>query len=591
MRKILLTMCLFTTVAVSAQRIFTAVADDDWNKATTWSISDVGNILGTTNTIPSSIDQVNIPSHQVDVRAASFAKSILVGNADSSTQLFVRHNGELTVEEDVLLTRSLNSFRLVSGSNTAVQELGTIIIKGNVKDQSNTSDRRFRIDYRLENNRFYLLSAFSSGNPRLVWMTNSTEFDTNATSRAFSVYKNENADGSKYDYLTNGTIANNSSTNNIAGVIPKNGVGLSVQVDSGNSNKGKVVWEGQYSRGATSSTPIDVDGTTNDAFNLVGNAYLSNIYGNTNANATNILSQNSGILAEQTLWFWDAENTNFVVKNQSSTAFTIPPLTGFFVKSAPAGGNFTFTKTTMETHTSMGDILVAKNADQRFEINLSVANGKLNRTTSIKYIDNMTTSFDNGYDSSVFGGYASELEIYTGLVEGGSAKKLAIQSLPNANFEDMIVPVGVTAAANSEITFTAKALNVPTGYKVFLEDRSNNTFTRLDEANSKYTATVTEKSTDGRFYVHARSSALSLDAELLNSVSIYKSNASTLRVVGLSQGNSTISLYNVLGKQVMSSKFNANGVKEISLPKLAKGVYIVQLETENGKLNKKIVLE
>ncbi len=41
----------------------------------------------------------------------------------------------------------------------------------------------------------------------------------------------------------------------------------------------------------------------------------------------------------------------------------------------------------------------------------------------------------------------------------------------------------------------------------------------------------------------------------------------------------------------MSSSFKSNGVKDISLPKLAKGVYIVQLTTEAGKLNKKIILE
>ena len=41
----------------------------------------------------------------------------------------------------------------------------------------------------------------------------------------------------------------------------------------------------------------------------------------------------------------------------------------------------------------------------------------------------------------------------------------------------------------------------------------------------------------------------------------------------------------------MNSSFNTTGVKELTLPNVATGVYIVQLETEAGKLNKKIVLE
>ena len=41
----------------------------------------------------------------------------------------------------------------------------------------------------------------------------------------------------------------------------------------------------------------------------------------------------------------------------------------------------------------------------------------------------------------------------------------------------------------------------------------------------------------------------------------------------------------------MLTKISLNGKKEITLPSLAKGVYIVQLTTEAGTINKKIILE
>jgi hypothetical protein len=47
----------------------------------------------------------------------------------------------------------------------------------------------------------------------------------------------------------------------------------------------------------------------------------------------------------------------------------------------------------------------------------------------------------------------------------------------------------------------------------------------------------------------------------------------------------------MLGKQVLNSDFTSNGVSDIALPKLATGIYIVHLATENGTLNKKITLE
>lgn len=79
--------------------------------------------------------------------------------------------------------------------------------------------------------------------------------------------------------------------------------------------------------------------------------------------------------------------------------------------------------------------------------------------------------------------------------------------------------------------------------------------------------------------------------DVLEGVSVYKSNATTLRIVGLSQGQATVKLFNILGRQMMKKSFDASGNEDVSLSKLATGIYIVQLETENGKLNKKIILE
>ena len=77
----------------------------------------------------------------------------------------------------------------------------------------------------------------------------------------------------------------------------------------------------------------------------------------------------------------------------------------------------------------------------------------------------------------------------------------------------------------------------------------------------------------------------------MDGISIYKTTNSNLRIAGLSQGKSTVKLFNMLGKQVLTNSFTSNGVQDITLPNIATGVYIVTLETENGKLNRKITLE
>ena len=159
--------------------------------------------------------------------------------------------------------------------------------------------------------------------------------------------------------------------------------------------------------------------------------------------------------------------------------------------------------------------------------------------------------------------------------------------------ETMIVPVGVKAAAGKEITFTADAMNLPGDTKVFLEDRLTNTIIRLDEANASYKVTLNDAlNGTGRFYLHTKASGvLSTDDIALQNTSIYAINNNTLKVVGLPSGNATVKMYSILGKQVMQTSFSSTGVKEISLPKLSTGMYIVQVATATGKLNKKIVLE
>jgi hypothetical protein len=83
---------------------------------------------------------------------------------------------------------------------------------------------------------------------------------------------------------------------------------------------------------------------------------------------------------------------------------------------------------------------------------------------------------------------------------------------------------------------------------------------------------------------------LSLESLVLDNVRIYKTNNSTLSINGLIQGKSELKLYNILGKQVLSSSFTLDGMKDISLPNLSTGIYIVRLETELGTISKKIIL-
>ena len=348
-----------------------------------------------------------------------------------------------------------------------------------------------------------------------------------------------------------------------------------------------------YSIKTSATTDVSFTGTLNTdnvakgitigagtAFNLISNPFTSFI------NSATFLTTNSSKLVSETIWVWNPTTKNHDAK-VTGDAFKVAPGQGFFVSCGTAG-DVTFNEA-IQSHQGTDTFL---KSSPKPEVQLNITDGDLNRYAKIYYNENATTSFDNGYDGATFTGVANKLDVFTQLLANNQGKNYQVQSLPNSDLASMVIPVGLKSEAGKEITFTAEALNLPDGIKVFLEDRLTNVFTRLDETNSDYKIALTEALNGvGRFYLHTNTSVLSTDNIELENVSIYKTANSILRIAGLKQVTATVKLFNILGKQVMNSSFKTNGVKDISLPKLATGVYIVQLITESGKLNKKIILE
>ena len=361
-------------------------------------------------------------------------------------------------------------------------------------------------------------------------------------------------------------------------------------LESDNSNAGTFTSGLGYSLKRASIGTVSFTGTINTAdvtpsvlatgngFNLVSNPYTSYI------NSGTFLTENTANLVSETIWLWNPVSENYETK-VTVNAYTLSPGQGFFVRASGATVNF------IESNQSSGTDNFQRSGSTRPEINLMMTDGALNRFAKLYYLENATKGFDNGYDGETFGGIANSLDVFTHLVSDSEGKNFQIQSLPNTDYENMVVQVGLKAEVGKELIFTAEAMNLPNGIKVFLEDRANNTFTDLSN-NGSYKVTTTDALNGiGRFYLHTKSSVLSADENVLNTVSIYKTSNSNIRLSGLPQGKSVVKLYNILGMQVMQRSFDSNGVKDISLPKLSPGIYIVQLDNGTGKINKKIILE
>lgn len=339
-----------------------------------------------------------------------------------------------------------------------------------------------------------------------------------------------------------------------------------------------------------SDVGIAITSNTN-GFNLVGNPYPSFIPANTNADGTNnVLTINSSSLTEQTVWFWNQGTGTYQAVNQASSARYIAPAQGFFV-SSNGSNTFNFTEV-MQSHQTDN---FQRNANTRPEIKLLMTDGNQTKETEIFYIPGTTTGWDNGYDSTVFGGGNNSFSIYTQLVSDNMNQDLSIQSLPDSNYEQMVIPVGVNVTSGTEITFSTVAMNIPNGLSVILEDRVAETYTVLDEDSDVYIVTLSEDHSGiGRFYLHVNTmSTLSAENLVSQSISMYTTTPRNLRVLGLPNQKAALKMYSVLGQQVFSTTFNGTSVNDIHLPRALKsGVYIVQVKTALGNsLQKKIILE
>lgn len=526
-------------LSLTAGEYITSIAGASWDDDTTWSGVE-----------PVATDVVYIKNNVKIWHAGEVAKKVFI--SDSNNLTFKVSAPSLTIEE--IHTGASGQIIIEPGSS--------LIVTGKSSGGNVTYNRS--LDYVAGNaNGWYLVGSPVVGQVYNDTYATTNELATSGTKRAIGTYDDAAALVSKWTYLED-------SDSNAGTFI--SGVGYTMKRAS---TTGEVSFTGSINTDAAG-----ISAAVSTGNNLLAVPYTSYI------NSQTFLTVNTNL--DQQIWVWkhDVAGGGMYEVKVAGDAFMLAPGQGFFVK-ANSGTSVNFDKANQTGNTDTFQ------RSSRTEVKLLMNDGESSRFAKIYYLDNATTGFDNGWEGETFTGIESNVDVFTQLVENNEGKNYQLQSLPNADLESMIIPVGVKAEAGKKITFTAEALNLSSGLKVFLEDRQENVFTQLDVANAEYKVTLTD-AVDGisRFYLHTRSSALSTDDDVfLNSISIFKSDKSTLKIAGLKNVKTSVSIFNILGKQIMNTVFDTNGVKEISLPKLISGVYLVQLTTEAGTLNKKIILE
>lgn len=358
-----------------------------------------------------------------------------------------------------------------------------------------------------------------------------------------------------------------------------NGKGFSMKKLS----KGMFIFNGNLDSSDKSINITTGTGTGSSSWNLIGNPATSYL------DVNQFLITNTTPLkdAYEAVFVWNAETENY----DALTEGFIHPGQAFFVNSNVASTNVSVTAA-MLSH-QRNQVFYKSESVQSPQILLNFSDGTNSKQTEINYLEGKTTGLDPRFDIGLFDGVATNFSVFTHLVSNNEGIPLMKQALPNDNFENMVIPIGIKATAGNEVIFSVNASHLPEGIFVFLEDRQNQTMTRLDDSNATYKVTLSENTNGtGRFYLHTRNnSVLNTKNFDFTTVSIYKAANERLKITGLSAGKSTLQLFTILGKQVLNANFEATNSNEISLPKLASGVYVVKLQHEKGAITKKIVFE
>lgn len=538
----------FNDGGVLTSYIWTGSTDTDWTDSNNWQDGyDVNCVL-----------DVSIPvvtNYPIIDDSSEFTVNDLT--IDSGASLTIE--GGLTVEGNLTTN---NGLTLNSG--------GSVIVDG-------TSTGDLTYNRTLTNaNEYYYVSAPLNGETIEDFISNNTLSTGNGNVGLFH-YDNNTTSG----YLGTGFIFYQPAST--GSFVAARGYGTQI------SGSGDITFTGTM---PTSDVSISIaEGTMGDispnSDNLIGNPFPSYVAGNSNADASNLLTNNTSILSEETMWFWNNTISDYVPINNGSPAFYVAPGQGFYVSSTSSGGTFNILESLQNHQTT--DVFY-KGQSNPFRIKLNIKNSSnQSKFTEVYYIENTTIQFDNGYDSSKLNNDRS-LDIFTPLLSDIESKNLAIQSLPEKNLQELVVPLGIIA--DGTISISVNATNTPENLFIYLEDKVLNTWTELKNNLEHFITFNTKQTGIGRFYLHTKSKVLNTKENGINNVKVFLSNNKNLIIEGFDNKTVELKIFDILGKERFSKRQNfSNQEKSVSLKSLNSGIYFVQLKTESEILKHKVLLK
>lgn len=391
-----------------------------------------------------------------------------------------------------------------------------------------------------------------------------------------------------YEYLYTGTTTPTAYQSVNAATNFGTGKGYMIRVGNDWPVATPTIFNGQFT-GVPNNGNISIPAGI--GYNLVGNPYPSPIHAN------DVLTNNS---TTGTLYFWThniPQNVSYVAQTNYASYTTLGGTAaiaggitpngkievgqGFFVNYASAG-NVLFNNTFRRKAASDTQFFRTTTSElSRYWLNLSSPTLPYNQIL-IGYSDSSSLGFDQNVDGHIL--ETDKTILYSKL----NTNQLVIQGRGAFDNND-VVPLGLNVIETGTYSISlGNYEGVFVNQNIYLKDNLLNII--HDLKTSPYSFTTAENTSSNRFEIIYQT-ILSSDDFNSDNVVIYPNpfrDEGVLNIMGLKE-NYQFDLYDSRGRKVFETKTNS---EQIKIPNLARGVYIIKIQTDsNKKVEKKLVIE
>ena len=355
-----------------------------------------------------------------------------------------------------------------------------------------------------------------------------------------------------------------------------------------------VSFNGTYNTGNQSISLTYTSSNSDPGWNLIGNPYPSTINWDAGTGWTKTNVNNA-------IYIWDETHTNDATLDGKIRAWVngsavnggspyIAATQGFFVKC-----NTTSPSLSMTNEVRYFGSGTPRSSTSNSELRITVI-GKTNTDESVIYFTpNATSLFDGNYDALKFYSYNRlDPQIFT-LDENNT--EYSINGIPYF-YQNLTVPLNLYVGIDDDYSLEFDFSKLEERVSIFLEDKQENKMIDLFSEPVYHFSALMEGNRN-RFLIHflpiqslspyCKDETSGVDEDVAEDMQIY-AYGKNIYIASDLQRRADISLYDMLGKQLLHESTKLNGLYVKALD-FNSGAYIIRLETEDGVFTKKIVLQ